>query len=53
MTWLTFRATAHCGPTGRRLPGRVGADLTQEAGYDAARQTGLAILATLQQTWVA
>jgi len=28
--------------------GRVGADVDQQAGYDAARQTGLAILATLR-----
>ncbi|MBS0209783.1 MAG: RidA family protein [Planctomycetes bacterium] len=28
--------------------GRVGGDLTQQQGYDAARQTGLAILATLR-----
>ncbi|QJB68246.1 RidA family protein [Parasphingorhabdus halotolerans] len=28
--------------------GRVGDDLSQEDGYDAARQTGLAILATLK-----
>lgn len=28
--------------------GRVGQDLDQQAGYDAARQTGLAMLATLQ-----
>jgi enamine deaminase RidA (YjgF/YER057c/UK114 family) len=33
---------------GSMITGRVGADLTQEAGYDAARQTGLAILATLR-----
>ncbi|HEY5314840.1 MAG TPA: RidA family protein [Pirellulales bacterium] len=35
-------------PDGGMITGRVGADLTQEAGYEAARQTGLAILATLQ-----
>lgn len=29
--------------------GRVGDDLDQQAGYDAARQTGLAILATLRE----
>jgi enamine deaminase RidA (YjgF/YER057c/UK114 family) len=33
---------------GSMLTGRVGADLDQQAGYDAARQTGLAILATLR-----
>ena len=33
---------------GTLIVGRVGGDLTQQAGYDAARQTGLAILATLR-----
>lgn len=33
---------------GTLIEGRVGADLTAEQGYQAARQTGLAILATLQ-----
>ena len=28
--------------------GRVGAEVDQQAGYDSARQTGLAILATLR-----
>ena len=32
---------------GKLITGRVGQDLDQQAGYDAARQTGLAILATL------
>ncbi|MCA9152507.1 MAG: RidA family protein [Planctomycetales bacterium] len=34
---------------GTLITGRVGADLSQEEGYAAARQTGLAILATLQE----
>lgn len=33
---------------GSMITGRVGADLSQQQGYDAARQTGLAILATLR-----
>jgi enamine deaminase RidA (YjgF/YER057c/UK114 family) len=33
---------------GTLITGRVGADLNQQAGYDAALQTGLAILATLR-----
>jgi len=33
---------------GSMIQGRVGADLDQQDGYNAARQTGLAILATLQ-----
>ncbi|MDP6467496.1 MAG: RidA family protein [Pirellulaceae bacterium] len=33
---------------GTLTTGRVGDDLDQQAGYDAARQTGLAILATLR-----
>jgi enamine deaminase RidA (YjgF/YER057c/UK114 family) len=33
---------------GSMIQGRVGADLDQQGGFDAARQTGLAILATLQ-----
>jgi enamine deaminase RidA (YjgF/YER057c/UK114 family) len=33
---------------GTLISGRVGADLDQQAGYDAARQTGLAIVATLR-----
>lgn len=33
---------------GTLITGRVGADLTAEEGYAAARQTGLAILATLR-----
>ena len=35
-------------PDGTYIVGRVGEDLDQQAGHDAARQTGLAILATLQ-----
>lgn len=35
-------------PDGTLMTGRVGADLDQEAGYQAARQTGLAVLATLR-----
>lgn len=35
-------------PDGTLIQGRVGADLDQQAGYQAARQTGLALLATLQ-----
>ena len=31
------------------MTGRVGADLTLEQGYDAARQTGLAIIATARE----
>ena len=34
---------------GHYITGRVGAELDLEAGYQAARQTGLALLATLQQ----
>jgi enamine deaminase RidA (YjgF/YER057c/UK114 family) len=34
---------------GSLITGRVGQDLDQQAAYDAARQTGLAILATLQK----
>ncbi|MEO2049539.1 MAG: RidA family protein [Pirellulales bacterium] len=34
---------------GSMLTGRVGEDLDLQAGYDAARQTGLAILATLRE----
>ena len=33
---------------GTLMTGRVGSDLDQQGGYDAARQTGLAILATLK-----
>jgi enamine deaminase RidA (YjgF/YER057c/UK114 family) len=33
---------------GKLITGRVGADLDEKAGYEAARQTGLAILATLR-----
>lgn len=33
---------------GKLITGRVGADLDQQAGYQAARQTGLAILASLR-----
>ena len=33
---------------GTLLSGRVGQDVDQQAGYEAARQTGLAILATLK-----
>ncbi|QDT71571.1 RidA family protein [Lacipirellula limnantheis] len=36
-------------PDGSLTKGRVGADLDTAAGYQAARQTGLAILATLQK----
>lgn len=34
---------------GSLMTGRVGDDLDQQGGYDAARQTGLAILATLKE----
>ena len=33
---------------GTLIKGRVGADMDQQAGYDAAKQVGLAMLATLQ-----
>lgn len=33
---------------GTLLTGRVGSEVDQQAGYDAARQTGLAILASLR-----
>jgi len=33
---------------GSLISGRIGQDVDQQAGYDAARQTGLAILATLR-----
>ena len=33
---------------GSLMEGRVGSDLDEQAGYQAARQTGLAILATLR-----
>ncbi len=33
---------------GTMIKGRVGADLDQQGGYDAARQVGLAVLATLR-----
>jgi len=33
---------------GTMFTGRVGSDVDQQTGYDAARQTGLAILATLR-----
>jgi len=35
-------------PDGTLIMGRVGADLDEQAGVQAARQTGLAILATLR-----
>lgn len=35
-------------PDGTMLSGRVGVEVNQEHGYAAARQTGLAILATLR-----
>ena len=35
-------------PDGSMLVGRVGDEVDQQGGYDAARQTGLAILATLR-----
>lgn len=35
-------------PDGTMLKGRVGRDVDQQAGYDAARQTGLAVVATLR-----
>jgi enamine deaminase RidA (YjgF/YER057c/UK114 family) len=36
-------------PDGSLIKGRVGADLDVAAGYQAARQTGLAVLATLRK----
>ena len=35
-------------PDGTMMLGRVGSEVDQQAGYDAARQTGLAILASLR-----
>ena len=35
-------------PDGTMYIGRVGSEVDQQAGYDAARQTGLAFLATLK-----
>ena len=35
-------------PDGSMFVGRVGSEVDQQTGYDAARQTGLAILATLR-----
>ena len=35
-------------PDGTLITGRVGSEVDQQAGYDAARQTGLAILSTLR-----
>lgn len=35
-------------PDGTLLTGRVGDEVDQQAGYEAARQTGLAMLATMQ-----
>jgi enamine deaminase RidA (YjgF/YER057c/UK114 family) len=35
-------------PDGTMITGRVGSEVDQQTGYDAARQTGLAILATLK-----
>ncbi|MGL4423917.1 MAG: RidA family protein [Gemmataceae bacterium] len=37
-------------PDGTLILGKVGADLTMEQGNEAARQTGLAMLATLRAT---
>jgi enamine deaminase RidA (YjgF/YER057c/UK114 family) len=37
-------------PDGTLITGCVGRDLDQAAGYEAARQTGLALLATLKST---
>lgn len=37
-------------PDGTLISGRVGEDLTLEQGYDAARQTGLAVLASLRSS---
>ena len=37
-------------PDGTMIKGRVGGDITPEEGYAAARQTGLAILATTKAT---
>ena len=36
-------------PDGSLMSGRVGSEVDQQAGYNAARQPGLAILATLKQ----
>ena len=33
---------------GTLIKGRVGSEIDQQAGYDAARETGLAMLATLR-----
>ena len=44
--------TSGHGPTtfeGKLITGKLGADLTIEQGYEAARVTGLQLLATLQQ----
>ena len=41
---------------GSLMTGKVGSEVDQQAGYDAARQTGLAVLSTLKRTsaaWIA
>jgi enamine deaminase RidA (YjgF/YER057c/UK114 family) len=37
------------GPDGTAVCGRLGDNLEKQAGYDAARRTGMAMLATLRQ----
>ena len=37
-------------PDGSMMTGKIGSAADQQAGYDAARQTGLAMLATLQDS---
>jgi len=47
----TMVYTSGHGPVkrdGSLIQGRIGVDMDQQGGYDAARQTGLAILATLR-----
>jgi enamine deaminase RidA (YjgF/YER057c/UK114 family) len=36
-------------PDGSLITGRIGEDLDRQAGYDAARQAGLAVLSTLRE----
>jgi len=46
MAYVSGHGPLH--PDGTMTTGKVGAELDQQAGYDAARQVGLAILSTLK-----
>ena len=48
LVFLAGHGPRGAGPDGKWLNGKLGADMTVEQGYDAARLTGIGLLSTLR-----